>query len=73
MIEFGSGQIENCFCLRMLIGPWCSFAWAMQDWMEDSEEMSPVTVKRFGLLVVLVIGRRSWAVTLQPWPGWSQF
>jgi hypothetical protein len=35
--------------------------------MEDSEEMSPVTVKRLGDGGMLVMALRSWAVTLQPW------
>lgn len=41
----------------------------MHDCMEDSEDMSPVTVKRFGEGERAVMGRRSWAVTLQPCSG----
>jgi hypothetical protein len=52
--------------MRMLMGPWCCFAEAMEDFMEDSEAMSPLTVKRFGDGGKLVIGLMSWAVTLQP-------
>jgi hypothetical protein len=38
--------------------------------MEDSEEMSPVTVKRLSEGLRLVIGLMSWAVTLQPRSRW---
>lgn len=38
----------------------------MQVEMLASSEMSPETVKRLSEGVRLVMGRRSWAVTLQP-------
>ena len=44
----------------------------MQDEIDCSEEMSPLTVKRFGEEVRLVMGLRSWAVTLQPCSRKSQ-
>lgn len=53
--------------MSMLIVPKCAFAWAMHAEIDSSEEISPVTVNRFGDDGRLVIGRRSWAVTLHPW------
>ena len=34
--------------IRILMGPWFFFAFAIQDFIESSDEMSPVNVKRFG-------------------------
>ena len=44
----------------------------MQDEIDCSEEMSPLTVKRFGEETRLLMGLRSWAVTLQPCSSRSQ-
>ena len=49
----------------MCIGPKCARASLMFSAIEDSEAMSPWTVRRFGL-AGSVLGRRSCAVTLHP-------
>lgn len=52
--------------IRMLMGPWWSTASWMQALIVSSEEISPFTLNRCGDGVILVMGRRSCAVTLQP-------
>ncbi len=55
------------------MGPKWALACEIQDLMDSSDEISPVTVKSFGEEARVVIGRRSWAVTLQPWPSGVHF
>lgn len=62
-------SVMPALAMRILRGPWWAFAWWMEELMEASEEMSPITVKRLGEAEIWVIGRRSWAVTLQPCSG----
>lgn len=52
--------------MRILRGPWWDTASEMHFWMDGSEVMSPVTVKRLGCGGMLGMGLRSWAVTLAP-------
>ena len=52
-------SVMPALAMRMLIGPWCCCAWEMEDFMDSSKEISPVTVKRFGDAARLVMGRRS--------------
>ena len=55
--------------MRMLMGPWWALAFWIQELKDSSEEIFPDTVKIFDVEGMFVIGRRSWAVTLQPWSG----
>jgi len=62
------------FAQRILIGPKCLVASLMLEEISDSDDMSPVTVKRFVVFVeeekrVGDMGRWSCPVTLQPWSG----
>lgn len=59
-------SVIPALAIRMLMGPWWCTASEMEDWMEDSEVISPLTSKRFGELAKEVMGLRSWAETLQP-------
>jgi len=59
--------------MRMLMGPKWDLACEMHDWMESSEEISPVTAKRYEEVGMFVMGRISWAVTLHPCAKHSQW
>jgi hypothetical protein len=45
--------------IRMLMGPWYCLAFEMQDLIDSSEDISPVTMKRFGEEGIFVMGRMS--------------